>query len=157
VRAGSLPFMGICRGIQLINVALGGDLYTHISDQLPGALEHACFPQYPPEHLAHPVEVKPGSRLAQSLGSSTMIQVNSLHHQGIRTLAPEAIPLAWAPDGLVEAIQVPGNPYGLAVQWHPEWLPEDPNAQALFAAFIETTRQYRMDRQSYRAQSELAA
>jgi putative glutamine amidotransferase len=156
VREANLPLMGICRGIQLINVALGGNLYTHISDQLPNALQHDCFPDNPPGYLAHPVEIKAGSRLAQILGN-TKVEVNSLHHQGIQALASELIPLAWAPDGLVEAVQVPGNPFGLAVQWHPEWLPEDPHSQALFSAFIKTARQHQANHQASRVGSELAA
>lgn len=156
VRALNLPFMGICRGLQVINVALSGDLYTHISDQFPYALKHNCFSEHPPGYLAHPVEIKAGSRLAHIMGT-TRAQVNSLHHQGIQTLAPEATPLAWAPDGLTEAIQVPNNPFGLAVQWHPEWLPDNIHAQALFAAFIETTRQHHSSRKAYRTQSELSA
>jgi putative glutamine amidotransferase len=151
-----LPFFGICRGVQLINVALSGTLYTHISDQLPSALEHSCFPANPPEYLAHPVKIEPGSRLAQVIGK-TSLQVNSLHHQGIHRTAPEAIPTAWSPDGLVEAIQVPNNPFGIAVQWHPEWLPEDPSSQALFTAFIETAREHRINRRASHTQTELAA
>ena len=98
----NLPFMGICRGIQMINVALGGSLYTHIIDQLPNSLEHSCFPEHSPEYLAHSIEIKNGSRLAQIMGT-TEIEVNSLHHQGIQTVASEVTQLAWAPDGLVEA------------------------------------------------------
>jgi putative glutamine amidotransferase len=151
-----LPLFGICRGIQLINVALGGTLYTHISDQLPDALEHSCFPAFPPEYLAHPVHIEPGSRLAQVIGT-TSLQVNSLHHQGIQDPAQEAIPTAWSPDGLVEAIQVPNNPFGIAVQWHPEWLPEDPSSQALFKAFIETAGEHQVNRRASHARTELAA
>jgi putative glutamine amidotransferase len=156
VRAMNLPFMGICRGFQVINIALGGSLFTHISDQLPGALEHACFPGNPTDFLAHSVEIKSGSRLAQILGT-TQAEVNSLHHQGIQALAPEATPLAWASDGLIEAIQVPDNPFGLAVQWHPEWLPDDNYSQALFTAFIETARQHHSSRRAYCSQTELTA
>jgi putative glutamine amidotransferase len=157
VQSLNLPFMGICRGLQVINVALGGDLYTHISDQLPGALEHAYFPpENSTDFLAHTIEIKKGSCLAQIMGT-TQAQVNSLHHQGIQSLAPQVTPLAWAPDGLVEAIQVPNNPFGFAVQWHPEWLPDDNYAQALFTAFIETARQHRSSSRAYRSQTELPA
>jgi putative glutamine amidotransferase len=148
--------MGICRGAQLINVALGGGLYTHIADQLPGAIEHACFPDNPPDYRAHPVEIKPGSLLAQVTGA-TQAQVNSLHHQGIQQPAPEVTPLAWAPDGLIEAIQVPDNPFGIAVQWHPEWLPDDSHSRAFFAAFVETARQHQINQQAHLSRPELAA
>jgi putative glutamine amidotransferase len=129
-----LPFLGICRGLQVINVALGGTLYTHILDQLPGALQHSCFPDFPPNHAAHPLEIKPGSLLSDLVGR-TEFRVNSLHHQGIRTLAPGLEALATAPDGLVEAFQLPAHPFGLAVQWHPEWMPEVAEMQAIFSAF----------------------
>jgi len=151
-----LPFMGICRGLQLINVALGGTLYTHIADQLPGALVHDCFPAHPPDYLAHPVEVKAGSRLALVLGT-TQIEINSLHHQGIKDLSPEVTPLAWSPDGLVEAIQVPNNPFGLAVQWHPEWLPDDSCSLAFFSSFIESARMHQNAHQAFRTQTQAAA
>lgn len=138
------PFLGICRGLQVINVALGGDLYTHVLDQHPGALQHSCFPQNPPGFRAHMVDIQPNTILAQILGTS-QTEVNSLHHQGIRSLAPDVVPLASAPDGLVEAVQVPGNPFGIAVQWHPEWLPDDPASQALFYAFIDTALEHQLN------------
>ncbi len=141
VKGASIPFMGICRGLQVINVAYGGTLYTHILDQYPGALEHACYPTHPTDYLAHPVQLKAGSVLAQAVGAEE-VTVNSLHHQGIKTLAAGLEPLAWAPDGLVEAFQLPGHPYGLAVQWHPEWLPESPQMQAIFSSFVLAASQY---------------
>lgn len=129
-----IPFLGICRGFQVINVALGGTLYTHIYDQLPGALQHSCFPEYPPDHPAHTIEVKPNSLLSD-LFDSTHAEVNSLHHQGLKTLAPGLEVLATAPDGLVEAFCLPSHPFGLAVQWHPEWMPDAPEMQAIFHRF----------------------
>lgn len=134
VIAAGMPFLGICRGFQVINVALGGTLYTHIYDQLPGALQHSCFPEYPPDHPAHPIEIKPGSLLS-NLFDSTHAEVNSLHHQGLKTLAPGLEVLATAPDGLVEAFCLPSHPFGLAVQWHPEWMPDAPEMQAIFRRF----------------------
>ena len=142
IRQTKLPFLGICRGFQVINVAMGGTLYEHITDQHPGALTHDCFPENPTDYLAHPVSIAAGSPLAQILGE-TEVQVNSLHHQGVRTLAPELEPLAWAPDGLLEAYQLPDHPlFGLAVQWHPEWLPEHKNHQAIFSTFIQAAQSY---------------
>lgn len=131
-----LPFLGICRGLQVINVALGGTLYTHIADQHPQALKHDYYPDWPREHLPHTVRVAPDSRLTAILGA-TDPGVNSLHHQGIRGLAPGLQPIAWAPDGLVEAFELPEHPFGLAVQWHPEWLTAHPPMRALFRAFVE--------------------
>jgi putative glutamine amidotransferase len=131
-----LPYFGICRGLQLINVGLGGTLYADILEQRPGALEHDWDEGYPREHLAHPVKVEPGSRLAGILGL-TSIQVNSLHHQGIDRLAPGLRAAACAPDGLIEAVEQPGHPFGLAVQWHPENLTVYEEMRALFEAFVE--------------------
>lgn len=131
-----LPFLGICRGLQLVNVALGGTLYTHITDQHRGALEHSFFPDWPRSHLAHTVQVEQGSWLASILGEQA-IQVNSLHHQGVHKLAPGLQVSACAPDGLVEAIELSGHPFGLAVQWHPEWLLNQAGMRSLFRAFVE--------------------
>jgi putative glutamine amidotransferase len=130
------PFFGICRGLQAINIALGGTLYEDILDQMPGAQPHQFSKDRPRDFLAHPVRVQENSWLAKILGV-TQTGVNSLHHQGIRRLAPGLQPTAWAPDGLVEAIELPDHPFGLAVQWHPEWLQEHETMRALFRAFVE--------------------
>jgi putative glutamine amidotransferase len=130
-----LPFLGICRGIQTINVALGGKLYTDISDQHPGALRHDMMPGFPRSFIAHSVEIKPGSRLA-SLTGLPSLEVNSLHHQGIRSVAPALQATCFAPDGLVEAVELPDHPFALGIQWHPEWLPESAPMQAILRGFI---------------------
>ena len=135
-----LPFFGICRGLQVINVALGGTLYTHVLGQHPQGLKHDYYPDWPRDYLAHSVRVKNGSRLADILGVDE-IRTNSLHHQGIHTLASELQPTAWAPDELIEAVELPGHPFGLGVQWHPEWLPAHAQMQALFSAFVEAAHQ----------------
>lgn len=141
-RQAEIPFLGICRGFQTINVALGGTLYEDIADQHPGALTHDCYPDYPSSHIAHTVSITSGSLLANIVGS-TELPVNSLHHQGVKNLAPELEPLAWAPDGLLEAYRLPDHPlFGLAVQWHPEWLPEAEPQQAIFSAFIQAAEAY---------------
>ncbi|MDH5506012.1 MAG: gamma-glutamyl-gamma-aminobutyrate hydrolase family protein [Anaerolineae bacterium] len=137
------PFLGICRGLQVVNVALGGTLYTHIADQLEGAVEHTFFPGYAWEHIAHAVQVNEGSRLAEIV-DSPVLQVNSLHHQGVLELAPNLEAVAKAPDGLIEALELPGHPFGLAVQWHPEWLPEDASMRAIFAALVDAAKNGRV-------------
>ena len=129
------PFLGICRGIQLINVALGGTIYEDILDQHPGALKHD-HSYKARNHLAHPVSISEDSRLRRILGAS-QVGVNSLHHQGLRQLAPGTKATAWSPDGLVEAIEVPGYSFGLAVQWHPEWLQEHQPMRDLFRTFVQ--------------------
>jgi putative glutamine amidotransferase len=130
-----VPFLGICRGIQVVNVALGGTLYTDIGDQFPGALRHDWYPNIPRNHLAHKVTVEAGSRLANILGG-TSFQVNSLHHQGLDQPAPGLRVTAWSPDELIEAVELPDHPFGVAVQWHPEWLQEHAPQRALFAALV---------------------
>jgi putative glutamine amidotransferase len=129
------PFLGICRGFQMVNVALGGNLYTDIQDQLPGAIKHDYDSGSQRQFLAHDVVVEESSYLAGILGE-TNLKVNSLHHQGVKDLASALRPVAYAPDGLVEATELPGHPFGIAVQWHPEWLTDQPAAKRLFQAFV---------------------
>ncbi len=130
------PFLGICRGFQVINVGLGGTLYTHIEDQMPGALKHDYYPDFPRTYLAHTIKTEGGTLLANILGEADL-SVNSLHHQGVKGI-PEALkPAAYAPDGLVEAVELKNHPFGIAVQWHPEWLTRQPATRRLFRAFVE--------------------
>ncbi|WP_322509242.1 gamma-glutamyl-gamma-aminobutyrate hydrolase family protein [Anaerolinea sp.] len=136
----STPLLGICRGAQVMNVALGGTLYSDIADQKPGALKHDYYPDFPRNTLAHAVEIEAQSRLAQMLGG-THFEVNSLHHQGISKVASSLRVTAHAPDGLVEAVEVEGHPFAIGVQWHPEWLQEHAPQRALFSAFIRAASQ----------------
>ncbi len=136
------PFLGICRGIQVINVAFGGTLYRDILEEHPNAIEHTYYPDWPWDHLAHNVDVQAGSVLADILGS-TDVPVNSLHHQAIRQVASDLVPIAYAPDGIVEGVMLPEHPFGLAVQWHPEWLPEHKPMRALFQAFVDAANSER--------------
>jgi len=136
------PFMGICRGLQVINVALGGSLYEDILDQRPDSIKHAYLPDWPREHLAHTIQVEANSRLAGILGTDNL-QVNSLHHQGIRRLAPGLQASAYAPDGMIEAFELPGHPYGLAVQWHPENLQAYTPMQVLFRSFVQAVEEHK--------------
>ena len=129
------PFMGICRGIQAINVALGGTLFTDIQDQFSGSLRHDCYPDLPRDYLAHQVRVTPGSTLSRILNQEDP-RVNSLHHQGIQKLAPALRAMAYAPDGIIESVELPNHPFGIGVQWHPECLPNREEQRALFRAFI---------------------
>ncbi len=133
------PFLGICRGCQLVNVGLGGSLYTHLPDQLPGALHHS-YPRPMRRALAHEVKIMDGTRLAEIAGQPRL-KVNSLHHQGLKGVAPGLRVAALAPDGLVEAIELPDHPFGLAVQWHPEWLMDQSPMRRLFETFVHAARQ----------------
>ncbi len=130
------PFLGICRGIQVINVAMGGSLYEHLPDQLSVEVNHDNH-HLPRNFLAHYVSIEPDSQLSQ-IFASNQAQVNSLHHQGIRKLAQELIPTAYAPDGLIETIEIPEHPFGLAVQWHPEDLQEYETMRKLFQVFVRS-------------------
>jgi putative glutamine amidotransferase len=131
-----IPFLGICRGLQVINVALGGSLYTHIPDQFPGAIKHDYDSGSQRQLLAHEVNVEKVSSLASILGEFKL-NVNSLHHQGVKELATALRPVAHAPDGLVEAAELPNHRFGMAVQWHPEWLTDQPVTRRLFRAFVD--------------------
>jgi putative glutamine amidotransferase len=134
-----VPFLGICRGLQLINVGLGGTLYADIADQVPGASKHDYYPDWERDHLAHPVEVDEGTQLAGIIGDG-QIEVNSLHHQAVDKVAAGLVVTATAPDGIVEGIELPDHPFGLAVQWHPEWLTAHSRMRALFAAFAAAVK-----------------
>jgi putative glutamine amidotransferase len=135
------PFLGICRGVQVINVALGGTLYEDIASQCEAPLRHDYYPDWPRDHHAHTVEAAPDSCLVRLTGKQ-QFAVNSLHHQGLRQLAPGLKAVAWAPDGLIESVEISGHPFGLGVQWHPECLPHSPETRAIFAAFINAAQRH---------------
>lgn len=141
-----MPMLGICRGTQETNVALGGTLHQAVQEQ-PGLNDHRAPKGEPAEvqyGLAHPVDVVPGGLLAQITGRASF-EVNSVHGQGIKQLAPGLRVEAVAPDGLVEAFTRPDAPgFNLCVQWHPEWRAADnPVSQQLFHAFGVAVRNYR--------------
>jgi len=133
------PLLGICRGIQAINVACGGSLYQDITAQYPRAIKHDYFSTsdtgHTRDYLAHGVRVEPGSHLARLLGTDHC-QVNSMHHQGIKQLAPGLTATAFAPDGLIEGVEM-SDRFIVGVQWHPEEMTDchDP-MRRLFAGFI---------------------
>ena len=133
------PFLGICRGCQVINVALGGTLYTHIPDQLSNALDHA-YPGNKRTVLVHEVKIEEGTRVAE-IYAEPIIKVNSLHHQGLKDIPSSLRVAGHAPDGLIEAIELPDHPFGLAVQWHPEWLTDQESTRNLFRKFVEAAGQ----------------
>ncbi|MEB1551086.1 gamma-glutamyl-gamma-aminobutyrate hydrolase family protein [Xanthomonas campestris pv. campestris] len=146
--ARGLPVLAICRGLQEVNVALGGRLHQRVHE-VPGLADHRedrSAPldiQYGP---AHPVQLQPGGWLA-AMSDTAQVQVNSLHGQGIATLAAGLVVEATAPDGLIEAFRGPGPGFLLAVQWHPEWrVTQHPFYRAIFHAFGEACRQYAAQR-----------
>jgi len=129
------PILGICRGAQVMNVALGGTLYTHIHDQLPRALDHD-YPGDLRRVLVHSVNLDASSRSAQIFGEA-VLQVNSLHHQGLKDLAPGLRAAGHSSDGLVEVAELPEHPYAISVQWHPEWLTDQLPTRRLFKSFVD--------------------
>ncbi|HEU5088497.1 MAG TPA: gamma-glutamyl-gamma-aminobutyrate hydrolase family protein [Roseiflexaceae bacterium] len=136
------PVFGICRGIQLLNVALGGTLYQDIPSEIPGALNHNQSTDLRDmAALAHPIELDQDSWLAQRLDAEAPM-VNTLHHQAIRDLAPGLRIVARAPDGVVEAVEGTGAGFILGVQLHPEelWDRSDPRWARVFSAFVELCR-----------------
>lgn len=138
------PILGLCRGLQVINVALGGSLYQDLEEQYPDAIKHDYFPTYGFErdHLAHEVTLAKGSRL-RHLMELDRIQVNSMHHQGIKTLAPALMASAVAPDGLVEAAELTGDGFCVGVQWHPEVFElTDPHTRHVFREFVMASARF---------------
>ena len=131
------PILGICRGIQLINICLGGSIYQDLESQLSGCSQLLCHQQpYSPVTPSHYAEVVPGSRL-QSIVETGRLEVNSIHHQAIRLLAPGLTACARTSDGLIEAIEMDSYPFLLGVQWHPELLfSSQESAQKIFRAFV---------------------
>jgi putative glutamine amidotransferase len=138
-RKKSLPTLGICRGMQVVNVALGGTLVQDIPTERPSEIEHLVAEKQD-DRRDHMVVIKPGTRLYR-IASLGQIEVNSRHHQGVDRPAPGLRVSALAPDGLVEAIESDG-PWLVAVQWHPENLLEDPASRRLFADFVRAAREH---------------
>lgn len=139
----SLPILGICRGAQLLNVACGGSLYQDIAAQVPAAIKHdftAKQGHHDRTGSPHDVTVKAGSKLAEILGT-TFLPVNSIHHQAVKELGSGLVASAYAPDGVVEALEMSSHAFVLAVQWHPEDLIDtQPVMGRLFEAFVAAAR-----------------
>ena len=130
------PVLAICRGHQVFNVAMGGTIFEDLADQMDGAIKHDYWGDWPRNHLPHEVKIAENSRLAEIIGSP-ITKVNSLHHQGIRDLGNGLEVTGLSPDGLIEAIEVPGHRFALGVQWHPENLiHDDPAMLRLFQGLV---------------------
>ena len=131
--AAGKPTLGICRGCQVINVALGGTLIEHLPDVVGERILHRTPEREP---TRHDVRLEAGARLAAVLGSGGL-RPASWHHQAVRRLAPGLAVAARAQDGTIEAVELPSHPSLVAVQWHPELrAAEDPAEQRLFDAFV---------------------
>lgn len=136
-----LPLFGICRGVQLLNVAAGGSLYQDLVAQMPGVQKHHFdHADSPWERPVHAVRIAQGTHLAALLGSGE-VMTNSFHHQAVKEVAAGFMPTAWTADGVVEGIEAADHRFALGVQWHPEGMfATDPLARELFAAFVAACR-----------------
>ncbi len=136
--AADRPVLAICRGMQALNVALGGSLVQDLPSQRPGPVDHR--PDLGRAHLAHRLRIAAGSRLAEVLGTPDLV-VNSLHHQGVGRVAPGLRATAHAEDGLVEGVELADRSFVVGVQFHPEELwRESPPIARLFAGFAAAVR-----------------
>lgn len=146
-RSEGKPVFGVCRGLQIINVAAGGSLYQDCS-YFDDAIKHDYFPTagYARDYLAHTIRVEAGTRLHAAFGD-TEVPVNSMHHQGLNRIADGLVATAWAPDGLVEAVESKDDSWVVGVQWHPEMLVDtDAGTKRLFEAFVDASLRYREER-----------
>lgn len=134
------PLLAICRGMQVVNVFLGGTLYQDVKLELPGVTEH--YIRTAPDFLAHDVEVIQGSLPIGALLSRERPRTNSRHHQAVKDLGRGLLPVAYSPDGLLEVMQMPpGGWWVWAVQWHPENLLRHEQQRQIWVAFVrEVTR-----------------
>ena len=139
-----VPLFAICRGVQVLNVAAGGSLVQDIPSAVASGLNHAI--DIPKDHVAHPVHVRPGTRLAEALGAAADLDtcpVNSRHHQSVARVAPSFVVSAASPDGVVEAIERPEAAFCVGVQWHPENFWRTGEFAGLFGAFVEAATRRR--------------
>jgi putative glutamine amidotransferase len=137
--AGELPVLGICRGCQVLNIALGGELILDIPSERPEAIVHTANPPPGEESAAHEVVISPASRLAAALGFAGRQPTNSRHHQAVLpgTARGVGVVADCPDDGIVEAIEVPGASWAIGVQWHPESA-RDPEVRARYASLFRS-------------------
>jgi putative glutamine amidotransferase len=137
----NMPVLGICGGMQLLNVVLGGTLFQDIGREVQGAREHEQ--KHDRTQPQHPVDVKSGTQLAEALGHGQLM-VNSTHHQAVRKVGKDVTISAVAPDGVVEAIESTAHGFALGVQWHPEYMASTiPVHTGLYKSFVQKAREHR--------------
>ena len=129
-----LPTLAICRGMQVVNVVLGGSLHRHLPEVVGETVLHRRPPR---ETVRHPVRVNAGTFVAEAM-AATRVEIVSWHHQAVDRLGDGLDAIAWSDDGVIEALEMAGNPNLLAVQWHPELsAADDPAQQRLFDRLVE--------------------
>ncbi|WP_067930074.1 gamma-glutamyl-gamma-aminobutyrate hydrolase family protein [Alicyclobacillus kakegawensis] len=133
------PVLGICRGVQVLVVAFGGTLYQDLGRHWPGRTQH--MQHAPRAHRSHKILIDPYSRLYRLLGRRASVWTNSFHHQAVKDVGLGLRAVAWDEEGLIEAVEHPGAPFLLGVQWHPENLwREQPEFFALFQGLVEAAQ-----------------
>ena len=132
-----VPALGVCRGLQVMNVARGGTLIQHLPLESPSKIEHSRPKK--PNRRDHEVAIRPGTQLAGIAGTSEL-EVNSRHHQAVERPAADFVVAATAPDGVIEALEARDGRWLVAVQWHPENLHDDAASKRLFRRFVEEAR-----------------
>ncbi len=155
------PVFGVCRGVQVINVACGGTLHQDLASAIPQSIKHDYFPvqgRYERHLLTHSIKVDEASQLGRLLGVRA-IKVNSMHHQAIERIGNGLVSTAWAPDGVIEGIESSSNRhYMVGVQWHPEELAAtDPRMRRLFRYFIQESGKFRQARMGEQYERESMA
>ena len=145
----AMPFLAICLGIQELNVAAGGTLVQHLPDR-PETLEHRAPATGERWHSAL---VAPGTRLAAIVGVET-VQVNTHHHQALDRVGAGLVVSAVAPDGVIEAVEIPGPRFALGVQWHPERLQDEPVHVRIFTYFVDACRRHQDRPRPHRGPAE---
>ena len=140
VLAKELPLLAICRGMQTLNVVCGGNLFLDIASQLPQAVKHDWWGNFERDKLVHTVMIEPQSKLCEFL-MVTEAQTNSLHHQAVKEPGEGLRAVAWAEDGVIEAIEHTEKRFAIGVQWHPEWLQGQEPMRALYRAFVKACQE----------------
>jgi putative glutamine amidotransferase len=141
----SMPILAICRGAQMLAVALGGGLLQHLPHDVGSGVVHRSSRTNGANGARHTVSVEPGSLLAGAMGLDGKTEVNSFHHQAVHELGGSLRAVAWAPDGVIEAVEAPAREFVVGVQWHAEGIIDRPEQAALLDAFVGAARRFDAD------------
>jgi putative glutamine amidotransferase len=147
-RERGIPTLGICLGVQVMNVAAGGSLVQDIDSQMETEIRHASEPE---NRARHDVLVEQGTKLAAILGEREL-NVNSSHHQAIKRVGEGLRVTALAPDGVIEGLEDPKHPFYVGVQWHPEDMSGEASAAGIFGAFVDAARRHAAEKQTERSE-----